>query len=182
MVGSFYAVGGSFQLARFRLGVGYQFFQGLPFRVFLNYNYAGLGQVVADGDNALIVKGSVGLDRQGSISRKVDETNGISVRFSLGQLGPSNFAVGAGFVFDDHGLAHVGFGIVQQQAGACIGAGTGLIGNNDLHVLCGLPVFAGIGGLLVATAASAARHQDGCSQHQGPCYSKNFFHEFLLLR
>ena len=182
MVRSLYAIGGSFQYAGFCLCVSYQFFQGFPFSVFLNYNNTGLGQMVADGNDALIIKRSIGLNCQGSISREVDETDGISVRFRFGQFGPADLTVGTGFVFNNHGLAYIRFGIIQQQAGACIRTGTGLIRDNDFDILCGFPFFVGISSLLVTAAtAAAARHQDRRRQHQGPCYSKNFFHEFLLL-
>ena len=182
MVGSLYAVSGSFQYTGFCLCVGNQFFQGLPFCVFLNYNYAGLGQVVADGNNALIVKRSIRLNSQRGISREIDETDGVSVRFCLGQFSPANLTISTRFVFNNHGLPYIGFCIVQQQAGACIRAGTGFIGDNNLYIFRGFPFLVGIGSLLVSTAAATAtRHQDRSSQHKGPCYSKNFFHEFLLL-
>ena len=181
MVRSLYTVSGSFQYAGFCLCVSYQFFQGFPFCVFLNYNYAGLGQMVADGNDTLIIKRSIGLNRQGGISGEVDETDGVSVGFCFGQFGPANLTVSTGLVFNNHGLTYIRLGVIQQQAGACIRAGTGLIGDDDFNVLCGFPFLVSIRSLLVTAATAAACHQNRCSQHQGPCYSKKFFHEFLLL-
>ena len=150
MVGSLDPVGGGFQFAGMGFGIFHQILQAVEFAVLPDHHNPGFLQMVADGNDALVIKGSILGQSQGGVGGQVDEADGVAVGFGLGQFRPADLSVCTRFVFNDQSLSHEFFRILAQYPGTGIRTGSCLVGYDDFDVLGGFPVIGRLLGFLAA--------------------------------